>query len=163
MILLPIIIMGWKAFIWRWWRPRVRRGLMPIVTLRWRHNERDSVSNHQPHDCLLNRLFRRRSKKTSKLRATALCAGNSQGTCEFPAQRASNAENVSIWWRHHEWGNDQEFCMLMYLGHLQNWLDYDHGLLIFLLLAPFRLSETGHIWGFRAFPGERPEAIETHG
>ena len=22
-------------------------------------------------------------------------------TGEFPAQRASNAENVSIWWRHH--------------------------------------------------------------
>ena len=34
------------------------------------HNERDDVSNHQPHDCLLNRLFRRRSKKTSKLRVT---------------------------------------------------------------------------------------------
>ena len=28
-------------------------------------------------------------------------AGNSPGTAEFPAQRASNAENVSIWWRHH--------------------------------------------------------------
>ena len=22
--------------------------------------------------------------------------------CEFPAQMASNAENVSIWWRHHD-------------------------------------------------------------
>ena len=65
--------------------------------LQWRHNERDSVSNHQPHDCLLNRLFRRRSKKTSKLRVTGLCAGNSPGT----AQMASYAENVSIWWRHH--------------------------------------------------------------
>ena len=71
-------------------------------TLRWRHNERDSVSNHQPHDCLLNRLFTRRSKKTSKLRTIGLCAGNSPETGEFPAQRASNAENVSIWWRHHE-------------------------------------------------------------
>ena len=69
--------------------------------LRWRHNEGDSVSNHQPHDCLLNRLFRRRSKKTSKLRVTGLCAGNSPGTGEFPAQMASYAENVSIWWRHH--------------------------------------------------------------
>ena len=65
------------------------------------HNGRDSVSNHQHHDCLLNRLFRRRSKKTSKLRVTGLCAGNSPGTGEFPAQMASNAENVSIWWRHH--------------------------------------------------------------
>ena len=49
-------------------------------TLQWRHNGRDSVSNHQPHDCLLNRLFRRKSKKTSKLRVTGLCAGNSSGT-----------------------------------------------------------------------------------
>ena len=59
------------------------------------------VSNHQPHDCLLNLLFRRRSKKTSKLRVTGLCAWNSPGTGEFLAQMASNAENVSIWWRHH--------------------------------------------------------------
>ena len=59
------------------------------------------MSNHQPRDCLLNRLFRRRSKKTSKLRVTALCAGNSSENGEFPAQMASNAENVSIWWRHH--------------------------------------------------------------
>ena len=70
-------------------------------SLRWRHNEHDSVSNHQPHDCLLNRLFRRSSEKTSKLRVTGLCAGNSPGTGEFSAQMASNAENVSIWWRHH--------------------------------------------------------------
>ena len=70
-------------------------------TLQWRHNERDGVSNHQPHDCLLNLLFRRRSNKTSKLRITGLWAGKSPVTGEFPAQRASNAENVSIWWRHH--------------------------------------------------------------
>ena len=54
------------------------------LALRWRHNERDGVSNHQPHDCLLNRLFRRRSKKTSKLRVTGLCVGNSPATGEFP-------------------------------------------------------------------------------
>ena len=52
------------------------------------------------HDCLLNRLFRRRSTKTSKPRVTGLRGGNSPVTGEFPAQRASNAENVSIWWRH---------------------------------------------------------------
>ena len=51
--------------------------------------------------CLLNRLFRRRSKETSKLRVTDLCAGNSPEKGEFPAQRVSNSENVSIWWRHH--------------------------------------------------------------
>ena len=62
------------------------------MTLRWRHNGRDSVPNHQPHDCLLNCLFRCRSKKTSKLRATGFCAGNSPGTGEFPAQMTSYAE-----------------------------------------------------------------------
>ena len=70
--------------------------------LHWRHNERDGVSNHQPNDCLLNRLFSLRSKKTSKLRITGLCAGNSPVTSEFPAQKVSNTENVSIWWRHHD-------------------------------------------------------------
>ena len=55
-----------------------------IKSLQWRHNGRDGVSNHQPHDCLLNRLFRRRSKKTSQLRVTGLCAGNSPATGEFP-------------------------------------------------------------------------------
>ena len=64
----------------------------PTYTFQLRHNERDGISNHQPHDCLLNLLFRRRSKKTSKLRGTGLCAGNSPVTDEFPAQRASNAE-----------------------------------------------------------------------
>ena len=71
-------------------------------TLQWRHNGCDSVSNHQPHDCLPNRLFRRRSKKTSKHCVTGLCVGNSPGTGEFPAQMDSYAENVLIWWRHHE-------------------------------------------------------------
>ena len=44
---------------------------------------------------------KRRSKQTSKLRVTGHCAGNSPMTGEFPAQRTSNTENVSIWWRHH--------------------------------------------------------------
>ena len=69
--------------------------------LLWRRNGRDDVTNHQRHYCLHNRLFMRRSSKTAKLRVTGLCAGNSQVAGEFPAQMASNAENVSIWWRHH--------------------------------------------------------------
>ena len=60
--------------------------------LQWRHNEYDGVSNHQLHGCLLNLLFRRRSKKTPKLRVTGLCAGNSPVTGEYPAEMASNAE-----------------------------------------------------------------------
>ena len=70
-----------------WWR---------LVALQWRHNEHDGVSNHRSHNCFLNLLFRRRSKKTSKLRVTGLGEGNSPVTGEFPTERASNAENVSI-------------------------------------------------------------------
>ena len=70
-----------------------------VGTLQWRPIEHDCVSNHQSGDCLLNRLFMCRSKK--KLHVTGLCAGNSPVTGEFPTQKASNAENVSIWWRHH--------------------------------------------------------------
>ena len=76
-----------------------------LVTLQWRRNERDGNSNHQPHDCLLNPLFSHRSKKTSKLCVTGLCAWYSPVTGEFHAQRASNAENVSIRWCHHEMAN----------------------------------------------------------
>ena len=99
-----------------WWHSTVRCwdssaysddkfcALYAVTSLHWRHNERDGVSNHQPHDCLLKRLFRGRAKKTSKLRVTGLCKGNSPGTGEFPTQRASNAEIVSVWWRHHVMG-----------------------------------------------------------
>ena len=45
------------------------------VSLHWRHNDQDGVSNHQPVGCLLNRLFRRGSKKTPKLRVTGLWGG----------------------------------------------------------------------------------------
>ena len=57
------------------------------LILQWRHNERDVVSNHRRPDCLLSRLFRRRSKNTLKLRVTGLFEGNSPVTVEFPAQR----------------------------------------------------------------------------
>ena len=70
-------------------------------SLHWRHKGRDGVSNQQPQGCLLKHLLGRRSKNTSNLRVTGLCAGNSPGTGEFPAQMASNAENVFIGWRHH--------------------------------------------------------------
>ena len=79
------------------------------TVLQWRHNECDGVSNHQLHDCFLNRLFSHRSTKTSKLRVTGLCEENSPMTGDFPAQRVSNTENVSIWWRHHvvKWDRDK--------------------------------------------------------
>ena len=88
----------------KWWGAVGCRGVWGGLgnTLLWRHNERDGVSNHQPHHCLHYRLFVRTSQKTPKLCITGLCVGNSPVTGEFPAQMASNAENASIWWRHHD-------------------------------------------------------------
>ena len=84
--------------MWLWATTEIGRA----VSSQWRHYRGGGVSDNQHHDCLLNRLFRRRSKKTSKLRVTGFCASNSPVTGEFPAQIASNAENVSIRWRHHD-------------------------------------------------------------
>ena len=99
------LLMPWlfvlQGYQQSWYWLLQMRMTLPSLTLQWRHNERDGVSNHQPYECLLDHLFRRRSKKISKLRVTCLCAGNAPVTAEFPAQMASNAENVSIWWRHH--------------------------------------------------------------
>ena len=112
---------------WRWLPTYKSPQLPPTqysalrVTLQWRHNGRDGISNHQPHDCLFNLLFRHRSKKTSKLRVTGLCEGNSPVTGEFPTQMASNAKNVSIWWSHHELDMMQHvkiICKLDLLKHI---------------------------------------------
>ena len=79
-----------------------------ITSLQWRHNGHDGVTNHQPHHCLLNRLFGHRSKKTSKIHVP--------GTGEFPAQMASNTENVSIWWCHHvEYSQQNRKTMILEL------------------------------------------------
>ena len=57
--------------------------------LQRRHNELDGVSNHQRLDCLLNRLFRNRSKKTSKLCVTSLFEENPP---VIPSQRTSKPD-----------------------------------------------------------------------
>ena len=79
----------WKGYV-GWWEGCVSITLINLfpkfvyIALQWRHNGHDGVSNHQPHYCLLNRLSRRRSKKTPKLRVIGLRAGNSPVTGEFP-------------------------------------------------------------------------------
>ena len=107
------------------------------ITLQWRHNGRFGVSNNQPHDCLLNRLFRCRSKKTSKLRVTGLCAGNWPVTGEFPAQMASIAENVSIWWRHHETFLLQNRYLKMSSRKWQLFCQYFHVIRLYLVSGPY--------------------------
>ena len=101
-------------------------------SLQWRHNDRDGVSNHRPHHCLLGSIFRRRSK------ITGLCAGNSPVTGEFSAQMASNAEIVSIWWRHRV--TSQYHMMTLSNGNIFRVTDH--------LCGEF----TGHQW----IPAQRP-------
>ena len=72
------------------------------IPLQWRYSECNGVSNHQRLDCFLNRWLKHISKKTTKLRVTGLCAKNPPVAGGFPSLRTSNAENVSILWRHHE-------------------------------------------------------------
>ena len=104
-------------------------------TLQSRHNGRDNVSNHQPHDCLLNRLFRR-TRKTSKIRVTGLCLGNTPVTDEFPAQMASNAENISIWWRYHDFREIREWLDRASYKHAVEKWKFELGWEVVTLLRP---------------------------
>ena len=68
--------------------------------LRWGTNEMGDQWDGGPMMC--TRLSKAQIKEISKLWTTGLCEGNSPVTAKFPAQRASNAEDVSIGWRHHD-------------------------------------------------------------
>ena len=62
----------------------------------------------------------------------------------------SNSGFLGVFLRMHG-SNNLKFGKLMYFDQLENWLHFGHGLLIFLLLAPLWLSETGQIWDSRPF------------
>ena len=80
-------------------------------TLRWRHNERDGVSNHQPHDCLLNGLFVQIKENIKQApRHWPLCG-------EFTGNSPHKRGNVSIWWRHHEKSKSVCFILELILSH----------------------------------------------
>ena len=49
--------------------------------------------------------------------------------------------------------NGLQFC-IMYPDHYENWLDYGHSLLIFLILAQYLFSEMGQICCLWAFHSE---------
>ena len=131
------------------------------ILLHWRHNQSDGISNHQRLKCLLHRLFRRRSKKTSKLRVTGLCEGNPPVTGGFPSQRASNAEMASIWWRHHDrwiavtnlWsrteiGNSLKFIENRMIGHWPSDLKILTLCSLLVYLMSLTLSTSTFKWDF---------------
>ena len=105
-----------------------RRTLTPK---QWRQNERDDVSNHQCLDHLLNRLFRRRSKKTSKLRLTGdpwipLTKGQWRGKCFYlmtsshidlvyhvKTSRHGNALSITVLSRSIHWSPNDQQCRVL--------------------------------------------------
>ena len=128
------------------------------LPLQWRHNVRDGVSTHHPDDCYAS-AFRRRRHYVFGLSVRpsvrpSVCPSVRPSVC--PSVRPERFPGICR--RMHGWIG-LKFYMLMYLDHLQNWLVYGYGLLIFLILALFWLSETGQILGFRAFPGECMEEM----
>ena len=90
------------------------RGLSS-VPLQWRHNGCDVVLDYRRLDCMLKRLFKRSLVKTSKLRSLATVREGG-----FPSQRVSNAENVSIWWRHHATGGRMVLGLVELRGTMAN-------------------------------------------
>ena len=85
---------------------------------------------------------RRKSKETSKLHVTGLCVGNSPVTSEFPAQKASNAENVSIWWRHH--GKSSKMGQTIHFDYVQ--ISMKHFTVILLVADKKQPYNTRNTW-----------------
>ena len=84
-----------------------------IRSLQWRHKEHDGVSNHQPYDSLLNRLFRCRWNKPTKLRVTGLCEGNSPVTGEFPHKGPVTRKMFPL-----------DYVIMHYRGFFLTWFDF---------------------------------------
>ena len=86
------------------------------LSLQWRHNVRDGVSTHQRLDCLLNRLFRRRSKKTPKLRVTGFVRGIHRWPVDFPhkgpvTRKMFPFDDAVMSWSH--WGRVTHTCVIV--------------------------------------------------
>ena len=78
-ISVPVTLMGDE-----WGNDVMSRVITEHHTLRWRHNGHDIVSNHQPHDCLLSRLFRHRSRKHQSSASLAFVWGIHRGPVNSP-------------------------------------------------------------------------------
>ena len=86
-----------------------------------------SQINHQPHDCLLNHLFRHKSKKTSKLRVTGLCAGEFTGDRWIPRTKGQKrgkcfhlmTSSWLSWIKHYRYDNTTKKFILVMINTLR--------------------------------------------
>ena len=86
------IVMLTFVIRWRHSVVTVKATLATDFTLQWRHNERNCDPNHRRLDCLLNRMFWRKPKKTSMLRVTGICVGNSP-------ENSFSKTTIHVWYR----------------------------------------------------------------
>ena len=108
----------------QWFSLQNHKTYIHAYSFLWRHNGHGVVWNHQPYDCLLNRLIRAQIKENIKApRHWPLC-GEFTRNRWIPAQMASDADNVSFWWRHHAHvlRNWWHFARHQTPSH-QSWLD----------------------------------------
>ena len=104
------------------------RWLWPLrlSTLQRRNCRRDGNSNHRLLECLLNRLFRRRSQK--KIPRHWPLWGESTGEKVNSPHKGPVTGNVSIWWRHHERQTPRPLAsVFFYLGPCSSHDTWDHG------------------------------------
>ena len=85
----------------------------------------------------------------TNIRVTGLCEGNWPVTGEFAAQRASNTENVFIWWRHHE------FRLLQLTSQLSDRFDILNIIGTVVIKWMLRLTIFPEIWSLAAFQRDK--------
>ena len=123
--------------------PVIRRNIYITVTSWWTRWRLKSPASR----LFTQSLIRAQIKENIKLRVTGLCAGNSPVTGEFPAKMARNAENVSIWWRHHE----RKLCAAPLIGpHIRTSL-YHHRIQTSIFLRTYRGAPNIHAHSFIVF------------
>ena len=120
-------------------------------SLQWGHNGCYGFSNHQPLD-FYSTVYSGEDQRKSNLRVNGLWEGKSSVIGEFPEQRPSNAENVSIWWRHHGWilhhqhnRNNAHWWLLS--AHLNT--SYVIGAIFIFLNACSSILQMTRIWNCR--------------
>ena len=77
--------------------------LVPYISLQWYHNEHDGILNHRHLDVCLTICSGTDQRKHWSSTSLAIVSGIHQWLVNSPQQRASNTENVHIWWHHHVW------------------------------------------------------------
>ena len=124
---------GWwfETLSWSWWRHCNGK----FIT-RWRLKSPASRWFAQT-------FVQAQVKKTSKLGVTGLCEGNLSVTGAFPSQRASNTENISIWWRHHVFLFSIVYVTGSYASQTSCWF---HFLIHLDLMRHAIVSELCHHW-----------------